>query len=174
MKYGLCQLNSEHCQVLMKALDLYSRLLIGQFDMLKDTVTDWKKWSPKANELIEQLKQEVYGFSSGASYGIHSPEVDDDARVAWDVQQVLRNRLAWDRNPKGGMQVSFDSPMKSSEQPLVDIYRDLVSRDELIKAIHDLLNVKGCSEERQVEIQMMMDQLKNEDGVIRLLGLLNK
>ena len=47
--------------------------------------------------------------------------INDSFRVAWDLQQVIRYRLAWDRNPEGGIQVIFDEPLKSSQEPLACI-----------------------------------------------------
>jgi len=52
-----------------------------------------------------------------------SEKIHDVFRIAWDLQQVIRHRLAWDRNPKGGIQVSFDDPLKSSREPLASIKR---------------------------------------------------
>ena len=45
-------------------------------------------------------------------------------RIAWDIQQVIRHRIAWDRNPKGNITVDFDSPLKTSDEQLPIIEED--------------------------------------------------
>jgi len=114
--------NEEQARLIVQAMDAYSRLSIGQFDaaigstwMHKILEVDRKEVEYHCN----QLKKIFTGMDHpGASYGIYSKEILDRARIAWDIQQVVRNRLAWDKNPEGGFTVNFDSPMKSSEQPL--------------------------------------------------------
>jgi hypothetical protein len=52
----------------------------------------------------------------GHSYGIHSEKVSDNARVAFDLIQVIRNKIAWINNPKGDFFVDFDTPYKTSKE----------------------------------------------------------
>jgi len=120
-KYRLT-FNEEQADLLVRALDAYSRLCVGQFNTAVESA-----WMHKILEVdrkdveyhCNQLKRIFTGINSpGASYGIYSKEIPDGARIAWDIQQVVRNRLAWDRNPQGGITVNFDTPMQASEQPL--------------------------------------------------------
>jgi len=67
----------------------------------------------------------LLGIHSSGSYGIHSLEVHDNARVAYDIQQVLRNWLAWKRHKSGSfggiMGVSYDKPYQTSKLELPKI-----------------------------------------------------
>lgn len=149
------ELSDEQAAVLVEALDLYSRCLIGQLDevgqiallynvnMLDSEVRqssysdnpqpyvahkpDKKAWDNHHDfsDAIRKLKQELLGIHSNGSYGIHSECVHDNARVAYDVLQVVRNTLAWKRH-KGGcvmgtLGVSFDTPTRTSKQQLPKI-----------------------------------------------------
>ena len=141
-------LNNTQMQVLVEALDLYSRVLIGQLEevggvatiysvnMLDNIVVEatggkrYRASKPCKNSFEEHhqftdevrlLKQTLLGIHSNGSYGIFNEMVHDNARVAYDIQQVVRGALAWERTPEGGMGVSFDTPHKSSQQPLPTI-----------------------------------------------------
>ena len=117
-KYRLTMTEGQ-AQVLQKALEIYSRLFIGQIKAAVEQIhfnnnreIDYQR----VRKLSDQLKFELTGMQSNASYGIYCNEVDDSARVAWDLQQLLRYQMAWDNNPKGGNTVNFDKPMKSSKK----------------------------------------------------------
>ena len=70
----------------------------------------------------------MYGTDPGSILGIGSADATE--RTAWDLHAVIRHRLAWDRAKAEGvtdgtkrewpamMQVSYDEPMKHSEEPL--------------------------------------------------------
>lgn len=148
------ELSDEQAAVLVEALDLYSRCLIGQFEevgqvallynvnMLNSEVRqsnqqvytvskpDKKAWDAHHDftDAIRKLKQEILGIHSNGSYGIHSEVVHDSARVAYDILQVVRNHLAWRRH-KGGcimstLGVSFDTPIQTSKIGLPKIVEE--------------------------------------------------
>lgn len=142
------ELSDEQAAVLVEALDLYSRCLIGQFEevgqaailynvnMLDSEVRrsnkqiytvskpDKKAWDAHHDfsDAIRKLKQDILGIHSNGSYGIHSEFIHDNARVAFDVLQVVRNFLAWKRHKDGcamsTLGVSFDTPVQTSKQQL--------------------------------------------------------
>lgn len=145
------ELSDEQAAVLVEALDLYSRCLIGQADevgsvmsmysvnMLNNEVVgaigkqytqhkpDKKAYDAHHDftDAIRKLKQDILGIHSNGSYGIHSEFIHDNARVAYDVLQVVRNYLAW-KNYKGDcvmgtIGVSFDTPTRTSKQQLPKI-----------------------------------------------------
>lgn len=146
------ELSDEQAAVLVEALDLYSRCLIGQLEevgqvallynvnMLDSEVRnstysdnpatyiahkpDKKAWESHHDfsDAIRKLKYSLLGIHRNGSYGIHSECVHDNARVAYDVLQVVRNYLAW-KNYKGDcvmgtLGVSFDKPVQTSKQQL--------------------------------------------------------
>ena len=134
--YTLSHLTVEHCRVLVSALDLFSRTHIGQFDeILRIYRADGRALhtlSPSEQNEVRALIGVVHDMLTGmprnASYSILAHEVPDEARVAWDLQQLVRHRVAWDAHPEGGIQVDFDEPRRSShELPLPVIERAIVT-----------------------------------------------
>jgi len=130
-------LSETQIQIINRALDLFSRLLIGQVEHLDD-IYIWRQVKTKQfdmdkfRKLCFEIKQLVFGFSQGESFGIHGPKTPEDAQIAWDIQQVFRHRLSWDRvgNPpsrdwKTMNGVNFDNPLKSSTEPLCTIRKVL-------------------------------------------------
>jgi hypothetical protein len=125
---GEIEINEEQAKIIINALDFYSRIGIGQFIEIVLAFSWWQcdeQWFNHRNEverLIYDAQFNLTGMPFNASYGIFSPEVHENAKIAWDIQQVIRYRLAWDRNPKGGMTVDFDDPMRSSTKdfPIIE------------------------------------------------------
>lgn len=123
-------INEEHADVLIKALESYSRMMIGQIDYALEPIKIHSDFSTKSKDrkftdhqkfrdLCNEIKSLVTPFDSpGASYGIHSKEVDDSARIAYDIKKVIEHRLSYDSRPQGGVTVNFDEPRQTSEQPL--------------------------------------------------------
>ena len=108
-------------QVLVDALDLYSRIGMGQlgeiahlarFGMLKTQCGEAPQIEriEDAKHRLDQATEVLFGFPPGASHGIHSPNVHDSFKTAWALQKAVRHRLAWDRSPQGGLGVQFDEP----------------------------------------------------------------
>lgn len=125
MKY-LLNLNEEQVTILIKALDLYSRIGMGQFKEVLGWQFGWQNNSiphEDYQDIIERLDYIKFMLSGGdlspGSYrGICSPETPESCKVAYDIQQVVRNSQAWVNNPNGDITVAFDSPLKVSQQPL--------------------------------------------------------
>lgn len=123
-KYRLTMTEGQ-AQVIQRALEIYGRLCLGQVKAAIDQVPFNSKRKidyQRVRSLSDEMKFELTGMQSNASYGIYCKEVDESARVAWDLQQILRHKIAWDNNPKGGNTVNFNKPMKSSKkEPLAII-----------------------------------------------------
>ena len=145
------EINDEQAYVIIEALDLFSRVLIGQAEeagsvmnkysvnmldseVVGDVGKQYTQHKPDKHaynahhdfsDAIRSLKHNLLGIHSSGSYGIHSCEVHDNARIAYDVQQVLRNHLAWKHHTEGSfggtMGVSFDKPYQTSKLPLPKI-----------------------------------------------------
>ncbi len=102
MAYNL-QISEIQARVLINALDAYSRIYLGQFDT---AILDQFLFSPDvsgpqmnaARKLLDETKKVITGHDSNASFGIHSTEVSDKARVAYDLQQVIRHQLWQDED----------------------------------------------------------------------------
>jgi hypothetical protein len=122
------RLTEEQCRVILKSAEFYGRLALGQIKTAIDVYYGFRNkvgghtvQLDRYNYHCGELKSALTGLNANESYGIFNKEVDDSARVAWDIQQVVRHRLAWDRTPEGGYTVDFGTPMKSSQEPLPSI-----------------------------------------------------
>jgi hypothetical protein len=127
-------LNEKQAEVLVRALDLFSRIGVGQIKEVQNVLSLYLtkgRANDKAIALVDtdrvcQLLDEIakeYGHPRGSHWSILSDQINDDFRVAYDIQQVVRNYLAWKLNPNGGMQVDFYDPKKTSrtqELPKID------------------------------------------------------
>lgn len=114
-------LDSTQVGLLLRSLDFYSRMWIGQYEEVewrmrlnirdlqacqKNQVRREKKWLEMRNLVLPELRN--LGLSG--SYGIWNPSVCDRAQSAYDMQQVIRHAWAWRCNPAGGIGVNFDEP----------------------------------------------------------------
>lgn len=121
-KYNLT-LTEEQAGILTDALDLFVRIGIGQFEevaQVYDPARKLEAWEGVHTLLL--AAKEHAGLPRNGGPGIHNSKVPDRFRAAFDLKQVVRNRVAWDKNPKGGIQVQFDEPNRTSElTPLATI-----------------------------------------------------
>lgn len=123
-------LSENQLQIISKALDVYSRLGIGQFrDALECLPTQEFRpngWNESMDEIGNIVKQFTHDNVDGyrSSLGIMNTKTKDQFRVAWDIQQVIRHKISWDNHKDGDstFTVNFHEPFKSSEkEPLVKI-----------------------------------------------------
>ncbi len=123
MKISLT-MTKEQAEHLSRALEIISRIGMGQFKDMIDFLDPWKTYDKKV-ELEDYLKSEIFPELQRNSYwGIYSPEVKEECKIACDVYQHLRRELAWldtgknwrtdDRDWHTQMGVSFNEPMKIS------------------------------------------------------------
>lgn len=97
--------------VLSKALDLYSRIGMGQYSEIMDIEfsplgADGKPmqcstWSDKLGRMLDEISRTRLGFlGTGTYHGINSNYISDRFRVAWDLHQIVRHQLWKDRGEK--------------------------------------------------------------------------
>lgn len=112
MKY-VVELNTEQMHVVCEALDLYSRMGMGQLDVAVEEFVRTKfyqryyeKPDPRATgkrrgeavrEAVNVIKSLVFGHAPNASWAIRSQRVPIRCREAFDILQQLRRPLAEDR-----------------------------------------------------------------------------
>jgi hypothetical protein len=131
--------NEEQMHIIEEALDVLSRLGTKQYSMVLEHIeplSDRKEfkygisWDHK-NALQQAIRAaEGCDLPSNAAYGIYQEEISDSFRVAWDLLQVLRYTRSWanaEHKPEERrehftkyMTVNYDTPIKSSQQPLAD------------------------------------------------------
>jgi preprotein translocase subunit Sec63 len=120
-------LTENQAQTIVKALDLYAHIGMGQLGEVSRILRDNRGTKDidtfcGVSSLIEEAAS-LWTGGKGYYYGISSEKVNDTFRVAWDLQQVIRHQLTWDRHPEGGFQVYFDKPKKTSiKEPLAHFY----------------------------------------------------
>lgn len=112
-------LNAAQAQAISTACEVLARLGIGQIEDALHHLPPrdggpnegWADDVQAVRSLMKKHMGQVTGFRMGKSA--------DLANTAWDLHQVVRHRLAWDRNPAGNTcSVSFDPPIKSGPEPL--------------------------------------------------------
>lgn len=101
--------SEEQLGVILRALDVYSRIGMGQLEVaVYETVRDlfWKAgdretvWSHVRAHLNE-VKVYVWGHTANSSFGIFSRDVPAECREAYDILQVCRKVRAEARGTGG-------------------------------------------------------------------------
>ena len=140
-------------QDMIYALDLYSRLLIGQYDEIpfrRGFAICYSQDNPDLLHNFLQLREVFIPClprRMNTSLGIWSPETPIRAIRAYDIQQALRYQISW-HNHKDGEQTytrNFDVPVFRGKWGL--------HADDW-QAIHDVLIKHGCYPEYQSEDNM--------------------
>jgi hypothetical protein len=113
------EVNQEESNHLIQALDLYSRVLAGQFDEIKFRLTISGLIDPENNNIVKgilaDIKSIVYPFLSNGEYlGIYQKDCPETSKITYDLIQVIRHKIAWHNNPGGGITVDFGEPLRSS------------------------------------------------------------
>lgn len=135
MKTYTLTVNENQARLLSQALELVTRIQIGQWHEFIDWLPQQKKINHHSlrEQLMPIMRQHfanakpdgaewtIDGWNS--HYGIMSEHIEDTARVAWDLQKVIDHCLAWDNNPEGGYTVDFDGPHHVGQQPLATMKR---------------------------------------------------
>lgn len=124
--------NEKQAVIIKEALDLYSRLLMGQvreLDNFFNRNTDcWKR--PDRDNIAyyaESIKNIVYPELIGYdSFGIFNAKCPEESKIAYDIIQVLRNELIKVRDPerRTGWSVDWNIPMPASKEKPVKVIVD--------------------------------------------------
>src|SRR4051812_19032275 len=93
-KKYILEIDENQARTLEKALDLYSRIGMGQLREIINVLRYDERLDNKnlevARNILDNVKLLVFGDDF---YGIYSHEVPDVYRVAWDIQRVIRHQL---------------------------------------------------------------------------------
>ncbi len=138
-------LTERQLQVLSNMSEIVSRAGMGQVEDVLECLPlkpasemDFEQWHEDVRLITSILsKHTVEPVSNGRFLGIQNEKVPESARIAWDMYQVFRHRLGWDRAVEHGliesihsprnwsqmMTVNYDDPMQSSKEPLPDVER---------------------------------------------------
>ena len=113
-------ITGDECSLVRNALDLYSRIWIGQYGRIDDiwvyeTGGMWDAYSEKY-KLFQRIRDKLipsligYGDYLSCSLGIWSDNTDIRAINAYDIQQRLRYEVSWFKNPEGDITVDYGTP----------------------------------------------------------------
>lgn len=141
MTYAIT-ITKQQAHTLSIACEILARLGIGQFrDALEWLpVKQWRApgWNEDMDTIGRILSSHMIGNIDGyrSNLGMHHKDVCKTAQIAWDMYQVIRHQLAWDRAIAEGtvnpgeprkwpemMQVHYDTPSKVSTEPLATMER---------------------------------------------------
>lgn len=134
-KYTL-ELTEEQAAVLVRATEALARIGMGQFHYaILDNTTHMPGYQDvdRHCEAREHLKQVTDLLGQPTFYQNGGPSIHNEAkmpnafRTAWDLSQVVRHQLAWDRTPEGGIGVHFHEPLRTGDEPLPRISKQLPS-----------------------------------------------
>ena len=120
------KLSRESILLIDNLLNNFSRFGMAQFDYWLEFLSNHAKTEPKNALFFRDLDSynKVMDFmdlkeNSHSFYGINS--VNNIYKVAFDMHQVFRRYLAFERNPSGGIGVNFRPVLKTGNLPLVSI-----------------------------------------------------
>ena len=138
-------LTEDQAETLMYATEVLARLGIGEFrDALewlptrKEFQEGWHEDMTVIGRILSRHMMDAYAGrrSKRDKRDSHNDDVRTAANISWDLHQVIRHRLAWDRaiakgvvdGPEAPRKWSmtgayYDEPIKSSTEPLAEIRR---------------------------------------------------
>jgi len=118
MKYTLT-VSERQLRIIQSALEFYERPFMGQVDFaFEHPVWDMDRRGTQEARLAmnHALPQEK------RHHGIFSPKISDTARIAYDLQQVIRYQLWLANGCRPTMTVNLRPPSQTShEEPLASI-----------------------------------------------------
>lgn len=117
----------EHAHIINEALDLYIRIGLGQIGSISNHLHHFNPCSYEISRLIESIKPDAIRLGCGCSLGITSKELPDRFRVACDILECLRNKVAWSEHPEGGFGTQFQEPFHWSKQTPQIVVKETLS-----------------------------------------------
>ena len=135
-------LTKNQARVLSEALEVLARLGgIGQFRYALERLPLQEKFPNSWHEDMDHIGRILAQYTTSnvdghrTSLGIYADKTSEGTKVAWDLHQVVRHRLSWDRAVANGvvagvdeprnwpemMGAHYDDPMKTGKEPLAII-----------------------------------------------------
>lgn len=120
------ELNSEQLELVMKALDFYSRIQMGQVSELTNPFVIQlpnADYSNVDDQLLSLKKSMFPELDAKTFYSIKTKKIPDTIRQTVDILDVMRHKLAWDNTteekPTG---IKYNKPIHwSNEHDLIKI-----------------------------------------------------
>lgn len=134
MKKYQIELTERQLQDLNCACDLMSRIRCGQMRTALQGIIEeayerndhkemddaWWWMRNEVEKLLDRLKQIGWKMPHNGDYGVH---YDEQADRLYDMHQVIRNVLYWERHngEKTYISVDGDTPMQFGNEPLIKV-----------------------------------------------------
>lgn len=120
-------LNENQMKVLEKALDVYSRFLMGQINIILEEYPELS--FDERIKIHDYVRQYIHVYlPPNAFHGIYSDKLDVKAKISYDIYQVIRQVLSYNENNmepnkdekdwNAMWKNKYDEPLKSSNEPL--------------------------------------------------------
>jgi hypothetical protein len=157
MKAVLLKMTTDQAAVNARALNLFARLHLGQFNLVAEMFREGRvpgrdpntayggrvltvAEMQRAELLCDELKR-ILGFERGGSFGIGSKAVAKDAHRSYEVLSVLQQALAVDRDPSGNGQLHAGLRLRYTEDPLPEAtVTDTAADSDAERATRDVLD----------------------------------
>jgi len=124
-KYIL-EISEEQAQCISIACEVLSRIGAGQFHVALEHLPfkkdiDWGEWHNDMDNIRARIRCHTIDNVDGyhKSLGIYNKDISQESKICWDIYQVVRRALAWDRAVKEGIIKSIDEPRKWPEMMAV-------------------------------------------------------
>lgn len=121
----ILELSERQADTVRAALDLYTRLHLGQVEELGrlerpngQAPRDWEAHD-RFREFCSTLGSEMTGLGRGINYSIHAKEVPNTAKRAFDIMRVLRQTMTLGlKRPTHPLDVALDTIHPLLTEPL--------------------------------------------------------
>lgn len=114
------ELTENQLHIIRAALDLYSRVQIGQIEMALEVFPSDKYWQVRDSEAFATVKRELTGYATNASRGIFHPENPPTAIEAYGMQKVI-DKYFHDKSGSARMSTASDGKWFDTKEPEIKI-----------------------------------------------------
>jgi hypothetical protein len=121
------EFQEEHLSVIIKALEVYTRLKLGQIDYALEEAFGWELDRDKVQAIHNYARQIMFEGTDmernpNVSWGIYNQEKVGDATLGYEVQKVLgRYRAITNNDGWSDWGRSFDKPFSVTGVPLPEV-----------------------------------------------------
>lgn len=109
-------MSPEQARAVVQAIDVYLRIHIGQFNIIREQFMGKDIPTGEVEDLLFKARDLIFPDLHGRGHSYSASGCPRrDAKVAYDVLQVVRKAEAYGRHPEGGITVNFDDPLWVSD-----------------------------------------------------------
>lgn len=138
-------LNEKQLRAISDATDLLQRVQLGQWREIQDNLpiiwktVDYSQFHDDMHEIGQILSKYMIDGIDGifSSLGVGNEKLPESNSILYEIHRCIRHKLSWEKAVEDGiiesenssrnfskmMTVDFDSPMRYSEEPFIQIER---------------------------------------------------